>query len=122
MESFVVIYRFNDIIASENFEKGLKDAFPLHDAQVVNGIYYFALTARNLPEIESKINVILDRVPVGDTDYVAVYYDRKEDSDEIKRAMVLGTSQYIDNEIKNKGGIHTRVLTELLESNIIKRR
>ena len=123
MRNFIIIYNFSDEASNKNFEKEIKETWPEHKIEEYQEVEYFAFPARELPEIEDKLSTILHNFGIGTKDYVALYYTRPEQPDEINRVMVLGHDEYIETDIeKVPVKDHQETLAELLEFDFMKER
>lgn len=115
MNNFVILYRFRSPESGNVFLESIEKTFPKHLIHNLGGIQYFLLSAKLIAEVQDKINDIFDNLDIRDDDYVAIYYSREEDPDDIKRLMMLGHAELIDEDLKNGGTVLTRTLTELLD-------
>ncbi|MBO9700500.1 MAG: hypothetical protein J7604_09855 [Sporocytophaga sp.] len=115
MNNFVIIYRFRSPESGNVFLESIEKTFPRHLNYNFGGIQYFLLSSKLIAEVQDKINDIFDNLDIRDDDYVAIYYSREEDPDDIKRLMMLGHADLIDEDLKNGGTILDRTLSELLE-------
>jgi hypothetical protein len=78
---------------------------------------YFAFAGRDLSAIYDTLKEIMDHLRLKDTDYIALYYTREEEPDEIKRLMIFGKSYLLEKELNN---VNERIVTDLLEIDFIR--
>lgn len=122
MNNFVILYRFRSQESGNVFLESIEKIFPRHLIYKLGGIEYFLLIAKMIAEVQDKVNDIFDILDIRDDDYVAIYYTREEEPDDIKRLMMLGHSELIDEDLKNGGTVFTRTLSELLEYDFTKQK
>jgi hypothetical protein len=122
MNNFVIFYRFRSQESGNVFLESIEKTFPRHLIYKLGGIDYFLLSAKMIAEVQDKVNDIFDILDIRDDDYVAIYYTREEEPDDIKRLMMLGHSELIDEDLKNGGTVFTRTLSELLEYDFTKQK
>ncbi|WP_028978494.1 hypothetical protein [Sporocytophaga myxococcoides] len=115
MNNFVILCRFRSPESGNLFLDSLKKIFPKHLIYNFGGIEYFLLASKMIAEVQDKVNDIFDILDIRDDDYVAIYYSREEEPDDIKRLMMLGHAELIDEDLKNGGTVLARTLTELLD-------
>lgn len=119
MTNYIVISHFDDVQDQESFEKKVKDNFPRYYEEQNDEIRYLALSSRNQAGVEDKIKEILNEFGVGSEEYVALYYSRPEDPDEIQRAMLLGHDSLIESDIQSiKPEDHVDTLSRLLDHDL----
>lgn len=127
MTNFVIIYRFSDMNARKAFREMIEDQFDKVKIEKTEEFTYYCVLARQMPEVEDALNTFIEHLAVDYTldtgDYVAVYYSREEDPDNIKRVMVFGTDEYIENDIKqNYTTTHENTLIDLLNTDLLKQK
>lgn len=115
MTNYIIISHFNEDQDQESFEKKVKDNFPRYHEENTEEIRYLALSSRNQAGVEDKIKEILNEYGISDDEYVALYYSRPENPDEIQRAMILGHDHLIESDIQQiKPEDHVDTLSRLL--------
>ncbi len=122
MNNFVILYRFRSQESGNVFLESIEKIFPRHLIYKLGGIEYFLLSAKMIAEVQDKVNDIFDVLDIRDDDYVAIFYTREEEPDDIKRLMMLGHAELIDEDLKNGGTVLTRTLSELLEYDFTKQK
>lgn len=125
MKNFVIIYRFTDTNARKSFRKMIEDQYDRLKAVKNEEFTYYCIAARQMPEVEDAINTFIEHLAVDyridNGDYVAVYYSRDEDPDNIKRVMVFGTDEYVENDIKKYySTTHENIIIDLLNTDLLK--
>lgn len=116
MTNYIVISHFEDTQDQESFEKKVKENFPRYYEEYNDEIRYLALSSRHQAGVEDKIKEILNEFGIGSEEYVALYYSRPEDPDEIQRAMLLGHDSLIESDIQRiKPEDHVDTLSRLLD-------
>lgn len=115
MTNYIIISHFNEDQDQHSFEKKVKDNFPRFHEENTEEIRYLALSSRNQAGVEDKIKEILNEYGISDDEYVALYYSRPENPDEIQRAMILGHDHLIESDIQQvKPEDHVDTLSRLL--------
>lgn len=115
MTNYILISHFDNEQDQESFEKKVKENFPRYHEEQNDEIRYLALSSRNQAGVEDKIKEILNEFGIGSEEYVALYYSRAEDQDEIQRAMLLGHDSLIETDIQRiKPEDHVDSLSRLL--------
>lgn len=99
------------------FEEEIKNAFKKHRIDdEIESLKYFGFSGREQPEVVDRLNTILNRFGIGTKDFVALFYARKEDTETIKRLMLVGHDDLVETKIKNISmDAHRNSLTKLLE-------
>lgn len=101
MENYILIYHFKDEKDNEFFKSELKKKFPKHKIDNTQELEYFAFSARHQPAVVDEINTIAHRMGISTKDYIALYYTRPSNSDDINREMLLGSDNLIETDLKN---------------------
>jgi len=115
MTNYIIISHFKNEEEQESFEQKIKSAFPRYHEENNDEIRYLALSSKNQAGVEDKIKEILSQYGVSDDEYVALYYSRPENPDEIQRVMLLGHDYLIESDIQNiKPEDHVDTLSRLL--------
>jgi hypothetical protein len=130
MNNYVVLYRFGNPEVERAFAEKLNAEFPECRTEDVNQMHYYAFASRQQPMVEDQLKRIILHTQhtlgdqnIGDEDYVALYYARQEDTDIIKRSMLLGPDSLVEADENNiPAGNHVDTLTGLLEYNFLKNR
>lgn len=115
MTNFIIISNFEEQSEQESFEKKIRDNFPRHLEEQNDELRYLAFAARNQAGVEDFIKDVLNEYGIGTQEYVALYYSRPDDPDEIQRAMLLGHDDLLETDIqKIKPEDHVDTLSRLL--------
>ncbi|HEY8400609.1 MAG TPA: hypothetical protein VIK89_05070 [Cytophagaceae bacterium] len=125
MTNYVLIYRFADKNAEEEFQQKLIKDYPDHQLHVRHGIPYFGFASRQLPAVEDRVKAIIDEINVvtTDKDYVALYYIREEEPDKIMRSMILGPSDLSESDLTKISSVeHENLLNDLFDIEYMKLR
>lgn len=121
MNNYIIISHFEEDENQKSFEKKIKDNYPRHLEEDHDDIPYLAFAARNQAEVEDKIKEILNEYGIGTQEYVALYYSRPDDADEIQRAMLLGHDKLIESDMeKTNPEDHVDTLSRLLNFDFVK--
>lgn len=121
MNNFIIISHFEDPRAQEAFEKKIKDNFPRHLEAQNDELRYLAFAARNQAAVEDYIKIILNEYGIGTEEFVALYYSRPDDADEIQRAMMLGHDDLVEDKVSHiKPEDHVDTLSRLLNFDFVK--
>ncbi|MDX5421206.1 MAG: hypothetical protein LPK07_13495 [Hymenobacteraceae bacterium] len=102
MNNFVLLYHFDDQEREKHFEESIKKEFERHRVEVDSKYKYFGFAERAEPAAVDKLNAILTSMGMGrdeyfgKTDYVALYFSRDKDPDNIKRQLLIGTADMVD--------------------------
>jgi hypothetical protein len=115
MTNYIIISHFDNEQDQESFEKKVKENFSRYHEEQNDELRYLALSSRNQAGVEDKIKEILNEFGIGSEEYVALYYSKPENPDEIKRAMLLGHDTLIESDIQQiKPEDHIDTLSRLL--------
>ncbi|AKD04661.1 hypothetical protein POKO110462_22975 [Pontibacter korlensis] len=104
MNNFVLLYRFDTQEQEQQFEESIKKAFLRHKVEMNGPFKYFGFAGRAEPEVVDIVSSILVSMGMGrDRDfgprnYVALYFSREKDPDNIKRQLLIGTEDMVDKE------------------------
>jgi hypothetical protein len=121
MNNYIIISNFEEDENQKSFEKKIKDNYPRHLEEDHDDIRYLAFAARNQAGVEDKIKEILNEYGIGTQEYVALYYSRPDDADEIQRAMLLGHDSLIEADMeKTNPEDHVDTLSRLLNFDFVK--
>ncbi|MGK7397047.1 MAG: hypothetical protein ACNS62_20895 [Candidatus Cyclobacteriaceae bacterium M3_2C_046] len=123
MDNYILIYNFSDPTAQQRFHQELENTFKENQQEQLQGLNYFAFPSRNQPEVEDKVRTILHNFGINSQDFVALYYTRPQQPDEINRVMLLGHDEFIENHVSNisKQG-HEDQLIDLMNFDFLKAR
>lgn len=127
MNNYALLYYFDDNQKTQDFEKGIEKEFARHKWIEDGGFKYFGFADTAEPGVVDKLNTILTSMGMGregyfgKTDYVALYFSREKDPDNIKRQLLIGTEDMVD---KNAQGMasdaHRNAIQNILEYDFIK--
>lgn len=121
MENYVLIYNFEDNATQQQFESKLKSTFPRHQTDENQEVKYFGFADREEPGVVDKVETIIHPMVLGTNDYVALYYTRDANDDQIKRRMIFGSASLIETKVEDKGfDAHRNSLTKLLNFDYVK--
>ena len=121
MNNFIIISHFGDSEAQTSFEKKIKENFPRHLEEHNDELRYLAFSAYNQAGVEDYIKDILNEYGIGTEEFVALYYSRPDDADEIQRAMLLGHDELVEDKISQiKPEDHVDTLSRLLNYDFVK--
>ncbi|MCC9165604.1 hypothetical protein [Pontibacter harenae] len=102
MNNYVLLYRFDEEEKVKQFEKGIQKEFPRHKFESDGDYYYFGFADRAEPGVVDTVDGILNSMGFGVTgyfgkrDYVALYFSREADPDNIKRQLLIGTEEMVE--------------------------
>ncbi|TPE45932.1 hypothetical protein [Pontibacter mangrovi] len=102
MTNYVLLYYFDDQQVTQQFEERLKKVFKRHKELQDSGYTYFGFADVEEPGVVDKLDSILNDVGIGvqgnfgQQDYVALYFSREKDPDNIKRQLLIGTADMVD--------------------------
>lgn len=115
MDNFIIISHFEEQENQQSFEKKIKTEFTRHLEEQNDEFKYLAFAARNQAGVEDFIKDVLNNYGIGTEEYVALYYSRPDDPDEIQRAMLLGHDDLLETHLKKvKPEDHVDTLSRLL--------
>lgn len=121
MTNYVVLYYFEDEQNKKQFEKGVLELFPRHKVEIDNNFEYIGFAAEAEPGVEGKLDGILNSMGYGahgyfgKTEYVALYFSRDADPDNIKRKLLIGTEEMVDKDAEGMSGdAHRDTIQNLL--------
>ena len=121
MTNFIIISHFENSDEQESFEAKIIDNFPRHLEEQNDELRYLAFAARNQAGLEDFIKDVLNEYGIGTKEFVALYYSRPDDSDEIQRAMLLGHDDLVEDKISRiKPEDHVDTLSRLLNFDFVK--
>lgn len=125
MDNYVLLYYFDDQQKTQDFEKGIEKEFTRHKWVEDGGYKYFGFAEREEPGVVDKLNTILTSMGMGregyfgKTDYVALYFSREKDPDNIKRQLLIGTEDMVDKDAQGMTtDAHRNAIQNLLESDL----
>jgi hypothetical protein len=116
MRTYVLICNISDKKSEKEFLGHLENKFLKHKFSTKNNIQYFAFAAKELAAIQDTLQNTLDRLNLTDADYIALYYTREEEPDEIKRLMIFG--KWYQSE-KDLSRLNEDTIAELLEFDFV---
>jgi hypothetical protein len=120
MKNYVIIYAISDQNSMQLFLENLKRKFSRNKIQEGNNRLYFGFAERDLPGVKGVLQESMDMLVLDEDDYIALYYTREEEPDEINRLMIFGTSQNVETDLKKIPiNVHENTLTDLLEFDFI---
>ncbi|ARS35024.1 hypothetical protein [Pontibacter actiniarum] len=109
MNNYVLLYYFDKEDQQKQFEEGIRKTFDRHREET-NGEYkYFGFADREEPGVVDKLNSILTAMGMGrdgyfgPRDYVALYFSREKDPDNIKRQLLIGTADMVNKGAETTG-------------------
>lgn len=121
MENYVLIYHFEDRANQQQFENKINSSFPRHQSDENQEVKYFGFADREEPGVVDKVETIIHPMRLGTEDFVALYYTRDADDDQIKRRMIFGSASLVESKMEGKGfDAHRSSLTNLLNFDYIK--
>ena len=98
MKNFVLIYDLKEEEAQDQFRKEFVKKYPHFETEYNNNMIYYGFSAREVPEVQDNLHEILQKLKIGQDDYIAVFYKRKEEPDVLKREMIIGSSSLIETK------------------------
>ncbi|MCX2739299.1 hypothetical protein [Pontibacter anaerobius] len=102
MTNYVLLYHFDDAQVTQQFEGNLRKVFKRNKEVQDSGFKYFGFADVEEPGVVDKLDSILNdsgigvRGNFGQNDYVALYFSREKDPDNIKRQLLIGTDEMVD--------------------------
>lgn len=121
MESFVLMYHFEDKGIEKTFEKALHERFPKHKVEENGSLRYFGFTDKAEPGVVDKLNTVLSRVDNSTKDYVALYHAKNANPDRITRTMLVGHDNLVETKVeKLSNDAHQNSLSGLLDFDYLK--
>lgn len=121
MTNYIIIPHIVDKQDAAYIEKEISANYPRHKKEQTDEISYIGFAARERAEVEDKVRELLNNIGIGTEDYLALYYTKAEDSDQIVRAMMLGHDQAIEDDLQRiKPEDHVDTLTRLLNYDFVK--
>lgn len=95
--------------------------FPRHKVDNDNNFTYIGFAGEAEPGVEGKLDGILNSMgfgaygDFGAQDYVALYFSREKDPDNIKRKLLIGTEDMVDkNAEQMSADAHRSAIQNLL--------
>lgn len=123
MKNYITIYNFANPSTTESFKKQLKELFPYNLQESSNGLPYFAFAAKEEPEVEDKLRHAVNTSDIADEDFIALYFTREHNTDQIKRVMIIGTDDVLDERLTTvPEAEHNNQLIDMLEADIAKQK
>jgi hypothetical protein len=123
MENYIVTYNFSDSDQNKRFVEEIAEKYPQNQQRNLDSIKYFGFPARHSQSVEDELESILHRFGIGSSDYVALYYTREKDPDAIKRVMILGHDEYLEEKLKNiSNEVHQNNLIDLMNYDFVDER
>jgi hypothetical protein len=121
MKNYVLIYAIENEEAQEIFRREFVKRYPHFQTEYNNNVIYYGFSARELPEVHDNLHDILQRLSIGQNDYVAVYYTKKGDDDVLMREMMLGSASLVETKIgKIPADVFEDTVNKLLSINFNK--
>lgn len=122
MNNYVLIYHFEDRESEKHFEEKIRQLFWRHKVERSEDTAYFGFTGREEPGVVDQIKSVTDRIGIGTTDFVALYFSRQEeDPAKITQQMILGPDDLVESFIKtDSADAHVNTLTRLLDFDYVK--
>jgi len=121
MTNYVLLYYFENEQKKQQFENGIVKEFKRHQIETDNNFEYFGFAGEAEPGVEGKIDTLLNSMgygaygDFGATDYVALYFSRAKDPDNIKRKLLIGTEDMVDKAAERMSGdAHRDTIRNLL--------
>lgn len=120
MRNYVLMYNISNKQSENAFINQLKIKFPKYKSIEENNFNYFSFAGNKLPAVKDTLQLIMDILSLEGSDYIALFYTREEEPDNINRLMIFGPSNSMDRDFKKiSQTIHERVLGEMLEINFV---
>ena len=120
MKNYVIVYAISDQSSEKLFLEELHKKFPRNKIQEENDFLYFGFAERDLPGVQDALQETMDKLTLDVDDYIALYYLREEEPDEINRLMIFGTASTAEDDLKTLvRTTHERILADLLEFDFI---
>ncbi|MCC9137415.1 hypothetical protein ACFSKU_08490 [Pontibacter silvestris] len=127
MNNYVLLYRFDEEESVQQFEDAIVKEFPRHQVEKEGEFKYFGFAGEPEPGVVDKLNTILTSMGrgrngyFGKTEYVALYFSREKDNDNIKRQLLIGTEEMVDEDAQRMSNdAHRDSIQNLLEFNYLK--
>jgi hypothetical protein len=124
MNNYVLLYYFEDDRKKQHFEEEVKNTFTRHKSETDNNFKYIGFAGEAEPGVEGKLVAILNSMgfgaygDFGAQDYVALYFSREKDPDNIKRKLLIGTEDMVDKDAENMSAdAHRSAVQNLLAFN-----
>ena len=121
MTNYVLLYYFEDEQNKNRFENAVISQFPRHRVETDNNFKYIGFAGEEEPGVEGKLDAILNDMGYGregyfgKAEYVALYFSRAKDPDNIKRKLLIGTEEMVDKDAENMSGdAHRDTIQNLL--------
>ncbi|MFD2244719.1 hypothetical protein [Pontibacter ruber] len=127
MNNFVLLYRFDDKEQERSFEQGLAKDFPRHKMVTDAGFKYFGFASKSEPGVVDVLDGILNGMGIGvkgnfgQRDYVALYFSREKDPDNVKRQLLIGTDEMVNKDAETMSAdAHRNAIINLLKYDFLK--
>lgn len=121
MTNYIIIPHITDEQDAAYIEKEIKTHYPRHIEEQTDEISYIGFAARERSEVEDKVRELLHNIGIGTEDYLALYYTKDGNADQIVRAMILGHDQAIESDLQRiKPEDHVDTLSRLLNHDFVK--
>lgn len=114
MKNFILLYHLTNERDNEFFKNELKKKFPEHKIDQYRNLEYFTFPARHQPAVKDEIASIANKLSIGTKDYIALYFTRPKNDDEIAREMLLGHDRLLETLDKKIVPAHNRNLIDLM--------
>ncbi len=102
MNNYVLVYHFDKGEEAQKFENEVKKKYTRFKIEEDSGIRYIGFAAKEEPAVVDYLDSILNNMGkgregfFGQRDYVALYFSREKDPDNIKRQLLIGTEEMVD--------------------------
>jgi hypothetical protein len=127
MNNYVLLYRFDDKGREQQFEQQIQKDFPRHKKETDAGFKYFGFAAKEEPGVVDTLDGILNGMGIGvqgnfgQRDYVALYFSREKDPDNVKRQLLIGTDEMVDKDAETMSAdAHRNAIINLLNHDFLK--
>lgn len=129
MHSYVILYRFQKEELNHAFKEKVLKAFTRHKEVTDAGFEYIGVAGKAEPEVVGSLNTILNEMGMGtegagffgQNDYVALYFSRDKDPDNVKRQLLIGTDDMVDQDAETMSAdAHRNAIINLLNVDYVK--
>ena len=116
MTNFVLTYKIEDKDEASDFIDFLRSEYPYNKLEIRHNIRYFAFAASDITSVEEDISTTIKEYDTSNSDYVALYYVKDENTPKIKKLMVYGTADLAEQDLKSISATeHENLLNDMLE-------
>ncbi|PRY11984.1 hypothetical protein CLV24_109109 [Pontibacter ummariensis] len=127
MNNYVVLYYLEDEKDKQRFEEGVLKEYPRHKVVEDGGFKYIGFAGPPEPAVVEKLDTFLMEMGkgrdeyFGKAEYVALYFSREADPDNIKRQLLIGTDEMVDKDAQRMSSdAHRSAIQNLLEFDFTK--